>query len=143
VPVLFTLIASIASKEAADAARRTGRGAAVYVIASILAVTAVGFFVSAGYIATARSIGSFEASLWFGGGFLLLAIVAFATQKIVAARAARRAAERRRQEMSEIAVAATAGLLGTKQGTISALVASLAAGYLVALWRGRSRRDDD
>lgn len=141
--MLFGLIATILSDEASAAAGRAKRTAVLYLLAGILAVTALGFFVGAGYVATQRRLGSLEASLAFGGGFLLLAIVLLVVQRIAAAAAKRRAAERRRKEMREFTIAATSAILGSRGGVFSALGASALAGIVLSIMRESRGRDRD
>jgi hypothetical protein len=139
--MLFSLIASIFTVEAADTIGRARRTAITYVLAAVLAVTGIGFFVGAGYIATARMLGAFDAALAFGGGFLVVAIILLIVQRVSAAAAKRRAAERRRREMSQVAAAATVGFLGSKGGVLSTLAATVLAGLLLGLFT-ENRRDD-
>ena len=126
-----------------DAIARLRRNVAMLAIAAVLALTGLGFLVGAGYIATARRIGDLEATVAFGAGFLFVAVVLLIVQRLAAASAARQAARRRRREASNAATAATAAFLGTKGGVVSALGASLAAGFLVSFLRSRKSRSED
>ncbi|OJU35160.1 MAG: hypothetical protein BGN94_01220 [Rhizobiales bacterium 68-8] len=137
--MLFSLIASVVTAEAADRARRS---VVAYVAGAILAVAGIGFLVGAGYIATARRIGDLEACLAFGAGFLVLAMLVVVIQRLVSRMRARQAAERRRRELAEIAAAATAGMVGSKGGVFTGLAASLLTGFVLGLYR-ENRRDRD
>src|SRR5690606_29397984 len=100
--MLLSLIASVVTAEATDTVGRARRSAIAYVVGAILAITGVGFLVGAGYVATARRIGSVEACLVFGAGFLVVAILVVVVQRVASGIRARRAAERRRRELSDI-----------------------------------------
>jgi len=140
--MLFSLIASVFSAEARETVGRARRGAIVYLVAAVLAAAGVGFLVGAGYIAAARRFGDLEACLAFGAGFLVVAVLIAAVQRLSAAARARRARERRRRELAEIATAASAGLLGSKKGVVTGLAASLLTGLVLGLYR-ENRRDRD
>jgi hypothetical protein len=139
--MLFSVIASVFSVEAADTIGRARRSAVAYLVAAVLAITGIGFLVGAGYIATARRLGELEAALAFGGGFLVVAVLLLIVQRLTAAAARRRAVERRRREMSQVAAAATVGFLGSKGSVLSTLAATVLAGLLLGLFTGK-RRDD-
>ena len=103
---LATLIASIASGEAADAAGRARRAVVAYAMAGLLAFAGLVFLTVAGFIALADRIGPLAAALWMGGGFLLVALVIVLVHRIAASMRARSAARRRRSEASAMASAA-------------------------------------
>lgn len=138
--MLFSLIASVVTAEAAEAAGRVRSSVVAYAAGAILAVAGIGFLVGAGYIAAARRIGDLEACLAFGVGFLVVAVLVVAIQKLVSGARARRAAERRRRELAEIMAAATAGVVGSKGGVLTGLAASLLTGLALGLYR-ENRRD--
>lgn len=138
--MLFSLLASVATAEAAEAAGRVRKSVVAYAAAAVLAVAGLGFLVGAGYIAAARRMGDLAACLAFGAGFLVLAILIVAIQRLAAGMRARRATERRRRELAEIAAAATAGMVGSKGGVFTGLAASLLTGFALGLYR-ENRRD--
>lgn len=140
--MLFSLIASVVTAEAAATVGRVRSSIAAYIAGAVLAAAGIGFLVAAGYIATARRIGELEACLAFGAGFIVLAVLVVGIQRLVSGMRARRAAERRRRELGEIAAAATAGLLGSKGGVLTGLAASLLTGLALGLYR-ENRRDRD
>lgn len=145
--MLATLIASVLSGEASEAVARSRRALVAYALAGLLALVGLGFLVGAGYIALARRVGSFEASLWFGGGAIVLALVMVMVHRIAAGIRARRAAKRRRTEMTAVASAAAVAalpMLLAGKGRGIALLAPAIAAIAYAVWRENNPpRDDD
>lgn len=72
---VLRLIAELAARSAARKARFTARRLALWAGAAVLGLTGLGFFLSAGWIALAARLGSLHASLIFGGGFVVLALI--------------------------------------------------------------------
>lgn len=136
--MLPTLIMSIISGEAADAAARARRAAIVYGVAAVLLFTGLGFLIGAGYIATARQFGNLEAALLFAGGFVVVAIVLIVGQRILSKARARRISARRRREVTGIAGAAALALLPTllsRKGALPALAIPVIAAIAYTIWR--------
>ncbi|MGE0500844.1 MAG: hypothetical protein AB7I79_04190 [Rhizobiaceae bacterium] len=136
------LIASFVSGETAGIVSRARRTAILLGIAGVSGLAGVGFLVGAGYIAVARRLGEFHAALWFGGGFLLLAILLFAFNAIISRSSRRVTSARRRSEIATIATAAGVGmlpvLLKSKGG---GLVVPLLGLIAYAIYRENARGD--
>ena len=144
--MLSTLIMSIISGEAADAATRARRAAIVYTVAAILLFTGLGFLIGAGYIATARQLGNLETALIFAGGFLVVAVILIVSQRIWSKVRARRISERRRREVTGIAAAAALALvpaLLTRKGALSGLAVPVLAAIAYAVWRENKNPGSD
>ncbi len=146
--MLATLIASVLSGEASEAVARSRRALVAYALAGLLALVGVGFLIGAGHFALARRVGSFEASLWFGGGAIALALLVVIAHRIAANIRARRIAKRRRTEITAVAsaaaVAAVPALLASKGRGLALLAPALAA-VAYAVWRENNprRKGDD
>ena len=123
--MLFSLIASIASGEIADAARRAKATFVAYLLAGIAAVIGIGFLIGAGFAATAKVYGSVYAALMFGGGFIVLAGIVLLVHRM-GERTKRKLAERRRQHDMK-AMAQTAAMI-----VIPALIARGGVGGVAA-----------
>lgn len=108
---LATLIAALVSGEAAEAANRARRAAIAYAIAALLALCGAGFLVGAGFGVLARRVGPIDAALWFGGGFVVAALLIFLGHRISAGFRSRRLARRRRTETKAMVGAAALALL--------------------------------
>ncbi len=144
--MLPTLIMSIISGEAADAAARARRAAVVYMAAALLALVGLGFLVGAGYIAAARELGSLEAALIFAGGFVVVALILIVVQRIWSKARAKRIAERRKREVTGVASAAALALLPTllsRKGSLPILAIPIAAAIAYAVWRKNRKPDED
>ena len=140
---LLAVIGSIVSGEAADAIGRARRAAVIYAIAGLLGLVGALFLLAAAYLATAREIGAVNAGLWFGGGFLAVAVLLVVFHKVGSRMRARRVAERRKAEtrtvVSTAAVALLPALLASRGGAVALLVPAAAAlGY--AVYRENARR---
>lgn len=144
--MLASLIASVVSGEASDAVARTRRALVVYALAALLVLCGAGFLLAAGFVAIAREIGTVPAALWFGGGFVLLAVVVVAVHRISARVKARRAAARRQTEMKAVASAAALALLPTLlagRGRSLVLIGPAVAALAYAVWRENASRKGD
>lgn len=141
---LLTLISSIASGEAMDAARRAKRTAMFMAVALVFLLCGVGFGIGAGYVAAAERYGSFHASLGFAGGFVALAILIVVIHKIIVAVEQSRIEKRRRSEVSAIAttaaIAAVPALLATKGGRTVGMFLPLVAVLGYAIYNENRKR---
>lgn len=144
---LASLIGSIVSGEASDAIGRARRAAVVYALAGLLVLCGAGFLTGAAYMAAAREIGALPAALWFGGGFILLALILVGVDRLAARSRARREARRRREEtravVSAAAVALLPALLASSRGRGLALVLPAMAALAYGVWRENKPQGDD
>jgi heme A synthase len=103
------------------------------------------FLLIAGFIVAAQRIGPVQASLWFGGGFILLALILLAVKRIGGRARARRETKRRREEARAVAGAAAIALLpsllASRVGGL-ALVLPAAAALAYGVWRENAPRRD-
>lgn len=145
--MLPTLIMSLISGEAADAAARARRAAIVYAVAAVMAFVGLGFLVGAGYIVASRELGNLEAALVFAGVFLIVALILIVAQRIWSKGKARRIAERRKREVTGIASAAALALLPallSRKGALPGLAAvPIIAAIAYAIWRENKKPDSD
>lgn len=142
--LLATLVASVVSGEAADAVARARSAAIAYVLAGLFALCGLGFLVGAAYAALAREVGTIAAALWFGGGFVLLALIIVVVQRIGARTRARKIAKRRGSEMRTVASTAAIALLPTLlagRGRVAVLTVPALAALAYAVWRENAPRD--
>lgn len=137
--MLFSLIASLASGEAADAMRRAKLALVAYLIAGSLLLVGAIFLIAAGYIATAQEYGAVVAALYWAGGFISVAIAVLIIHRITVAVQKRRVARKRKTEVTAIASAAAMALLPTLLASSRARTATFIAApiALVAygIWR--------
>lgn len=137
--VLSSLIASVVSGEASEAVGRARRAVVLYALAGLLVLCGAGFLLGAAFVTVANDIGTVPAALWFGGGFIVLALLLVVGHKIAANASARRAEKRRQAEMAAVASAAAfailPALLSSRQGRSAFLVAPLLAALGYAVWR--------
>ncbi|HVW55602.1 MAG TPA: hypothetical protein VHC00_07970 [Rhizobiaceae bacterium] len=104
-----TLLSSIINLEPSLFLKRARNAAIAYGVALAALLCGVGFLIGAGYIAAADRYGSFTASLGFGIGFVILAILIFGIYEIASAISEkRRAREKRAAQMSSLLAAALA-----------------------------------
>lgn len=142
-----TLLASVVSGEALIALRRLRVALMIYALAGLLLLAGVGFLIGAGFVATAARHGSFYAALYFGAGFIALAIITVIVFKIVSAIKVRSARRRQSTEakalMTAGALTALPALLSAKRGSLGLLAVPLAAvaGYMM-FREFRPRRSD-
>ena len=140
---LVSLVAGIVSGEASDALARARRAALVYALAGLLALAGIAFLVAAGFMAAAREIGTIPAALWFGGGFVVLALALVGIDRLAARARVRREAKRRREEARAIAGAAAFALLPTLLASRArglALIFPAAAALAYGVWRENAPR---
>ncbi|MCO5158809.1 MAG: hypothetical protein M9945_19095 [Aquamicrobium sp.] len=145
---LVSLVAAIVSGEASDAVARARRAALVYALAGLFVLVGATFLLVAGFIAAAREIGAFPAALWFGGGFVVLALLLVGIDRLAASSRAKREAKRRREEARAIASAAAVAILPTLLASRArgfALIFPAAAALAYGVWRENAprSRDDD
>lgn len=144
---LASLIGSIISGEALEVIGRARRAAIIYAIAGLLFLCGAGFLVAAGFIAVAREIGTLPATLWFGGGFLVVAIALIVIDRLAARARTRRDAKRRREETRAVVSAATIALLPALLASSRvrgiALVLPVAAALAYGVWRENRPPDRD
>lgn len=104
-----TLLTGILNLEPSLIVRRVRNAAIAYLLALAALLCGVGFLIGAGYTHAAERYGSFHASLGFGVGFVILAVLIFGIYHIVSAVSERRRArERRAQQVSSLLAAALA-----------------------------------
>lgn len=142
-PALVSLITAIVSGEASEAVARARRKALVYALAGLLLLVGAGFLLAAGFIAAAREIGALPAALWFGAGFVVLALLLVGIDRLAARRRARREVRRRREEAKAIASAAAVALLPTLLASRArglALIFPAAAALAYGVWRENAPR---
>jgi len=112
--MIASLIASFASGETMHLLRRARRAAIAFVLAGAAILCALGFFIGAGYIWTARRLGSLEATLAFGVGFLVLAGIVLLIHKLMGDGGRRqREIRRRNKELTAVAAASALAVLPT------------------------------
>lgn len=140
---VLAVIGSIVSGEALDAVARARRAAAIYAVAGLLGVIGLVFLLIAAFLAVAREVGSVNAGLWFGGGFLAVALILVIVHKIRSGIRARRIARRRKDEtrtiVSTAAVALLPALLASRTGSLALLVPAVGA-LAYAVYRENSAR---
>jgi hypothetical protein len=143
---LASLIASVASGEAAHAMRRAREAAIAYLLAGAAVICGIGFLVGAGYIWTAEQIGSIEAALAFGVGFLVLAGLVLVIYHFAARRKHQREARRRNKDMAMVAatsaLAVLPALLRRRIG-LGAVAVPAAAAVAYAIFRENTRKPGD
>lgn len=144
---LASLIGSIISGETLEVIGRARRAAIIYAIAGLLFLCGAGFLVAAGFIAVAREIGTLPATLWFGGGFLVVAIALIVIDRLAARARTRRDAKRRREETRAVVSAATIALLPALLASSRVrgigLVLPVAAALAYGVWRENRPHDRD
>lgn len=140
---LLALLGSIATGEAADAVGRAKRAAIAYAICGLLLAIGLFFLLIAAFLALAYEIGALKAALWFGGGFVVVAILILVIFRIVTRMRARRIAERRQTELRSVvstaAIALVPAMLASRTGSI-ALLAPIAATLGYGVWKENARR---
>jgi len=145
--MLATLIQTLVTGEAKGAARRVQRALIDYTIAGVFLAIGLGFLIAAGYIYATRHYDPLYVALGFGGGFILLAVIAVLVHRISSGmQARRRAEEERAAQFRSVAVAAAVATLPTllkgRAGILGAL-GPLAAMAAYAIYKENSGRDDD
>lgn len=109
--MLATLLAGLASGEAAAAARRARSAAIVYVLAAIAGLCGLGFLIGAAYVWVQERYGSLHASLGFAAGFMVLAGLILIVYKLTAGSRARHRARRRNADLTALGVTAALAAL--------------------------------
>lgn len=99
---IFGVLAAFGAARVKDAVSRNMRLAFLYAAAAFLLICGSGFFIGALHAWIALHQGSIAASLWIGGGFVLVAIIFLIAARIVAARG--------RKNASALAAAASAAV---------------------------------
>lgn len=143
--MLGSLIATILSGEAVEAARRARTTAIAYAAAGLLGFVGVGFLVGAGFVAAARRFGTIEAALAFGFGFLVVGLGIVAIHSMTEKRKKKAAASRRTADIATIAGVAAVTLLPTLLRGRSAVggIAAAALGILAyGIYRENTRPKD-
>ena len=82
--MLASLIGAFVSGEALNMLQRAKSAVILYVVAATLFVVGAGFLVGAGYVATARELGSITAAIVFGAGFIAVAAILLVVKSIAA-----------------------------------------------------------
>lgn len=142
-----TLLSSIANLEPSLLLKRARNAAIAYALAIAAFLCGVGFLIGAGYIAAADRFGSLYASLGFGIGFVILAILIFGVYEIASAVSEkRRARERRATQISSLLAAALAllpTLLRSRAGLAELLAPVVAlVAYMIYKENSDSSSDD-
>ncbi len=141
--MLGPLIASVVSGEATATVARARRALVVYAAAGVLLLCGAGFLLVAAFLAVADEIGSIPAALWFGGGFVLVALILILSHRVSARVRAKHTARRRQTEMRAVASTAAIALLPTllaSRGRTLALLVPALAGLGWAVWRENAPR---
>lgn len=136
--MLASLIAGVVSGETLDALRRARRAAVAYVLAGILLLIGLAFFVGAYFVWLSQRVGTVEASLLFGGGFVALGVLVLLVHMVTRSVKARRLQRQRRSEMATIAAATGLAVLPTLlrgRASLGLLAAPAAAALVYAIWR--------
>nr|WP_235897510.1 hypothetical protein [Mesorhizobium microcysteis] len=144
--MLATILASVVSGEATEAIGRARRTAVAYLIAGLFAFCGAVFLLVAGYIAAARELGPLPAALWFGGGFVLLAVLVIVIHSISTSVRKRRIAKRRETEMKAVASAAAIAMLpvvASRVGGLGLVVPAVAALAWAVYRENKSRKPGD
>lgn len=144
--MLASLIAGFASGETVQAVRRARAAAIAYLLAGAAALCGIGFLIAAAYIWTAGRIGSIEAALAFGVGFLVLGGLVLAVYKLAVSRRRQREIRRRNKDLAMIAatsaLAVLPALLRSRAG-LGAVIAPAAAAMAYAIYRENRRTPGD
>lgn len=140
--MLTSLIASLASGEAAVALKSARRTAIVYLAAGLLILVGASFLLGAFFVWTAQRYGTIEAAILFGVVFIALALVVLLVDRLTARSRAARAAECRKSDVTALGVATALavlpGLLRGRAG-LGALLAPAIAAAAYAIYRENSK----
>jgi hypothetical protein len=141
-----TLLSGILNLEPSLFIRRARNAVIIYLLALAAFLCGVGFLIGAGYIYAAQRYGGFHASLGFGVGFVVLAVLIFATYQIASAVSERRKArEQRAAQMSSLLAAALAllpALLRSRTG-LAGLLTPVVALIAYMIYKENSGTPDD
>jgi hypothetical protein len=140
--MLTSLIAALASGETFHAVRSVRRAAIVYLLVALLALVGLGFLVRAAYTAAADRMGPIAASLTFGGGFLVLALLILLVYRISAQARARSLARRRTTDLAAIGAAGALAALPTLLRGKGGLLAPALAVIAYAIYRENAKKPD-
>lgn len=143
--MLGSLIATILSGEAQEAARRARSAAIAYAVAGLLGLLGAGFLVGAGFVAAARRFGTIETALAFGFALIFVALAIVAIHSMTRKRRRKAAASRRTADIATIAGVAAVTLLPTLLRGRSAVggIAAVALGILAyGIYRENTRPKD-
>lgn len=145
--MLATLIQSLAIGEAAGTAKRVRRALIDYAIAGIFLAIGIGFLIGAAYIWVANQFTPLKAALWFGGGFVTLAIIAIVIHRILSGmQARRRAAEARAMQLKTVMGAAAIAILPTLlkgRGGLMGALGPLVAMAAYAIYKENAARNGE
>jgi formate hydrogenlyase subunit 3/multisubunit Na+/H+ antiporter MnhD subunit len=145
--MLASIIRSLASGEVSDIFGRFRRAAIVYVLAAVAAICGIGFLVAAGFVAAVHRFGAIPAAIYFGIGFIVIAILLVGIYAAVEARTrARRRKKARKAELSGVlgaaALAALPSLLRSRLGVLEVLAPFAAIAAYEVYKENRSRRPE-
>lgn len=136
--MLASLIANLASGEAAVALRRARYATIAYILAAVFGMLGLAFLISAGFVWTARRFGHIEAALGFGVGFLAVAGLVLVTHKFAARSRAREHKRKRSSDMAAMGVATALAVLPTllrSKGGLAAVLGPVLAIAAYAIYR--------
>jgi drug/metabolite transporter (DMT)-like permease len=140
-----TLLTGILNLEPSLFVRRARNAAIVYLLALAALLCGIGFLIGAGYTHAAEHYGSFRASLGFGVGFVILAVLIFGVYQIASAvLERRRAREKRAQQVSSLLAAALAllpTLLRSRAG-LAEILAPVVALIAYMIYKENSGKPD-
>jgi uncharacterized membrane protein (DUF485 family) len=143
--MLASIIRSLASGEVSDIFGRVRRAAIIYALAAMAAICGVGFLVAAGFVAAVQRLGAIPAAIYFGIGFIVIAILLVGIYSAVEAGVrARRRKKARKAELSGVlgaaALAALPSLLRSRLGVLEVLAPFAAIAAYEVYKENRSRR---
>ena len=148
--MLATLAKAILTLDLSVVSRRIRRGVISYAIAGLALLIGLGFLLAAAFIVAAREFGTLYASLGFGAGFIILAVIVLTIQAVVSrAEARRRARELKSAELKSLVTATALSMLPVlmkhKGGVLSALmpIAAMAAYSFYKRSAPEDERDPD
>ena len=137
---LLPLVSSAMSSDLQDAVKRTKRSAAFYAVIAVLALTAYGFAVLAGFLKLAESRGNLDAALILAVGTIAVIGIICGGMSIVSAIERRRLARRHAEIRGQLAVAMSALPLVLRS---KPLLIAAAIGAMAFLGTGRAKSDAD
>lgn len=144
--MLASFFALLASGQIGFLKQRVKTAAIAYGAAALAVLVGAVFLIHAAYLVTAERVGPTAAALYFGVGFILLAIAIIIVFKIVAAmqrRAQRRRLAADRSAMAGASAMAMLPVLISRKGGMSAALVALAGLAGFAAYRALRNPDDD
>ncbi|MER2534972.1 MAG: hypothetical protein ABTQ31_07370 [Rhizobiaceae bacterium] len=145
--MLASLAAAFASGETALAVRRLRRAVVAYCLAAVFCLVGVGFLIGAAYTAVVPRYGPLYTSLFFGGGFILLALIVLLINKMTGKARRRGIGRQRRPDMTAIGVAAVAAavpsLLQRKGSALGLVIAPVIAATAYAIYKENRKSKPD